>query len=194
MITFVMIMGWVMIILFVLVFIVKLNMVSKNATTQNIVSLLLATFIMINSVVSMVTIYKLNQRPEVIEKEIPVEVVVEKEVEKLISVYEFLGLEELGEFYTTGYCACEVCCDNTDGITSSGVKATPNITIACDPSKIPYGTILYIEGVGLRVAHDKPSEGALNRYGGMLIDVMYSDHESALDHGVQKLRVWRVNG
>ena len=54
--------------------------------------------------------------------------------------------KNLGEFKLTGYCACEYCCGKTDGITATGTKATSGRTIAVDPSIIPYGSLVKING------------------------------------------------
>jgi len=66
------------------------------------------------------------------------------------------------------------------GITSTGVKATQGETIAVDPTQIPYGSHVYIEGVGYRTAED--TGGAIQ---GDRIDVYYTDLQTALDFGVK---------
>lgn len=60
----------------------------------------------------------------------------------------------LGTFKITGYDACVGCCGKSDGITASGVKATVNRTCATH-KYIPFGTRLYIEGLGEYVVEDR---------------------------------------
>jgi 3D (Asp-Asp-Asp) domain-containing protein len=67
------------------------------------------------------------------------------------------------------------------GITSSGTKVKANHTIAVDPNVIPMGSLVYIEGIGLRQAEDTGS--AIK---GARIDVYIPDLEQALDFGVKK--------
>jgi 3D (Asp-Asp-Asp) domain-containing protein len=96
-------------------------------------------------------------------------------------------LTELGTFKLTAYCVCEKCCGKSDGITSSGVKATPYKTVAVDKSVIPLGTELYING-DYFVAQD--TGGAVK---GNIIDVCVSSHEEAKNFGVHYAKVFEVN-
>lgn len=86
---------------------------------------------------------------------------------------------DLGEFKITGYCPCVKCCGKSDGITSTGVVAQANRTIAVDPKVIPYGTVLLIDGKEY-VAED--CGGAIN---GKRIDMFYDTHQEALEWGVK---------
>ena len=45
----------------------------------------------------------------------------------------------------THYCCCVKCCGKDDGITYSGVKATPGVTVAVDTSIIPLGSDVLVD-------------------------------------------------
>ena len=92
----------------------------------------------------------------------------------------------LGEFKLTSYCGCRRCCGKwADGITASGLKAEPGM-IAVDPSIIPLGSYVMIDGVEYLAAD---TGGAIK---GNRIDVFCEDHQSALDYGVQSHEVYLV--
>lgn len=96
--------------------------------------------------------------------------------------------EYLGEFTVTHYDACLQCCGKTDGITKSGAKVCEGVTVAVDPSVIPLGTYIYIEGVGYRVAQD--IGGAIK---GNKIDVYVCSHSKAWELGrLDNIKVWRM--
>ncbi|UOF90512.1 LysM peptidoglycan-binding domain-containing protein [Fodinisporobacter ferrooxydans] len=67
------------------------------------------------------------------------------------------------------------------GITSTGTHATQGRTIAVDPHIIPYGSKVYIPGVGIRIAED--TGGAIR---GGRIDVYFNDVNTALRFGVKR--------
>lgn len=95
-----------------------------------------------------------------------------------------------GAFKCTAYCSEEYAhiCGTGDGITSSGAKVMPGTTVAADTSIFPYGTLLYIEGVGLRVVLD--TGGAVK---GHKLDVAVNTHAEALSwSGWGSRRVWIV--
>lgn len=84
-------------------------------------------------------------------------------------------LVSLGEYRISAYCPCEKCCLKSDGITASGVKATPNRTVAVDG--IPFGTRLLIDG-NEYVVEDRVGSGK------RLIDVFFPTHDDALNSGL----------
>lgn len=107
-------------------------------------------------------------------------------------------LKLLNEFTITYYCSCKKCCGKwannrpvIDGkevvYTASGVIAEAGVTVAVDPSKIDYGTELYIEGLGYRVAQDCGGSIKGNR-----IDVYMDNHEAALEAGKHTAQVYLV--
>ena len=81
----------------------------------------------------------------------------------------------------TAYCPCKKCCGKTDGITATGTQATAGRTIAVDPSIIPYGTEVIING-NTYVAED--CGGAVK---GKDIDIFFNTHEEALQFGRQTI-------
>ena len=70
---------------------------------------------------------------------------------------EYANFEYAGEFTCTAYCTEKYkhICGSGNGITASGQPVQAGLTVAVgDTDRFPYGTILYIEGVGVRVVQD----------------------------------------
>jgi 3D (Asp-Asp-Asp) domain-containing protein len=93
---------------------------------------------------------------------------------------------DLGDFTLTAYTAGPESTGKSPGhpaygITSSGAPAVEGVTIAVDPSVIPIGSRVYIEGLGYFVAQDTGS--AIK---GKRIDVFMNDLEEALQFGVKR--------
>ncbi len=83
--------------------------------------------------------------------------------------------------YTDGYASTgKYPGDPGYGITSTGQKAIQGITVAVDPHVIPYGTPVFIPGVGIRLADD--TGGAIT---GSRIDVFYNSDRVAQNFGVK---------
>lgn len=83
--------------------------------------------------------------------------------------------ELIGSFIVTGYDPyCSHCCGKTDGITASGKQATYGRTIAADKSRFPFGTKLYIEGLGTFTVEDRGGAIKNNK-----IDVAVPSHDDA---------------
>lgn len=96
------------------------------------------------------------------------------------------NLVSLGRFKLTSYCSCSRCCGKSDGITATGTKAKQGRTIAVDPSVIPYGTKVVING------HTYVAEDCGGAIDGNRIDIYMSSHKEALQFGVQYATVYIV--
>ena len=108
--------------------------------------------------------------------------------------------ESLGEFKLTAYCSCEKCCgewalnrpkdENGKDIVygSTGTILVAGTSIATDPSVIPYGSQVEING-HIYTAHD--TGGAIQ---GNRIDIYFDNHQDALNFGVQYAEVFLIGG
>lgn len=106
----------------------------------------------------------------------------------------------LGKFVINGYCSCAKCCGkwasnrptDADGeeivLTASGNGAIACRTVAVDPSVIPLGTVIYIDG------HAYVAEDTGSAVKGNVIDIYYSSHEYALEAGRQIKDVYMKAG
>lgn len=92
--------------------------------------------------------------------------------------------ESLETWTITAYCACEICCPgSSDGLTANMSTPLEGVTIAADQS-IPFGTRIWIEGLGERTVMDRG--GAIT---GNHIDVYFEDHAAAKAFGIKELAV-----
>lgn len=96
-----------------------------------------------------------------------------------------------GRFMCTAYCCEEyphICGGN--GVTASGTKPVPGITAAADWDELPAGSVIYIEGVGIRVVED--TGGAVR---GQSLDILVATHAEAESWpGWGSHRVWLLQG
>lgn len=84
----------------------------------------------------------------------------------------------------TAYCPCIECSGNWGTQTSTGAIATEGRTVAVDPSVIPYGTVLMING------HEYVAEDCGGAIKGNDIDIYFNTHEEAEIFGVQHMEVF----
>ena len=97
------------------------------------------------------------------------------------------GENYLGEFQVTGYCSCSLCCgEKEEKLTKSETVPKAAHTIAADPSVIPLGTRIVIDGVSYVV------EDTGKAIKGKQLDIYFDTHEEALDYGLQKVEVFEA--
>lgn len=131
------------------------------------------------------------------EEEIIVEaepIIAETEVIYEEPVYEEVYIEQpnnsgmtyLGAYRVTFYCPCAQCCGQWAGYnsTASGVPPTANHTAACG-SDIPFGTTLYVDGLGYYVCEDRG-------VGSGCIDIFVNDHSEIPEWGMGYLDTYLV--
>lgn len=109
---------------------------------------------------------------------------VEPEVLEVAEISETYHSKSLGIFKLTAYCPCAHCSGGWGKQTSTGTTATAGRTIAVDPSVIPYGTEVVINGISY-IAED--TGGAIK---GNKIDIFFDSHEEAESQGVQYAEVF----
>lgn len=100
--------------------------------------------------------------------------------------------DSIGKVWVTAYCPCTICCGPyANGITASGVKATPKHTIAVDAYNpiVPMGTKVVIEGVEYTVE----DTGDLNHYGNDF-DIFYATHDACGQWGRQNVEAYLADG
>lgn len=111
--------------------------------------------------------------------------------QSLTEAYDDVVVEpEWITYWATAYCPNECCCGAWSRIafkaTASGVGAVEGRTIAMDPS-YPFGTRIYIEGLGERVCEDRG--GAIV---GDRIDLYFETHEAACEWGMRQVRAYVI--
>lgn len=103
-----------------------------------------------------------------------IEVVSKKEITTAEAIPEERW-ESLGVWKTTGFCPCRKCNGKNAGRTASGAPMIPGRTVAV--GNLPFGTRLKIDGKEY-VVEDRGVHGHH-------VDILYGDHKSAWNHGVQ---------
>ena len=91
----------------------------------------------------------------------------------------------------THYDCCALCCGKTDGITASGVKATPSVTVAVDPNVIPLGADVLVD-YGDGEIHYYRADDVWSAIKGNRIDLCVESHEEAIHLGVRTATAYWV--
>ena len=121
---------------------------------------------------------ELKKKAEIKAKKIAAAKKAKEKKAKIESQYK-----KLGTFNATAYCGCASCCGSAGGHTASGTTPKAGRTIATDPSVIPLGSKVMIDGKEY-VAED--TGGAI---GGKRVDIFFSSHSAALQFGRRSVEV-----
>lgn len=97
----------------------------------------------------------------------------------------------LEDVTVTHYDCCVECCGKDDGITASGVLATPGVTVAVDPSVIPLGSDVLVD-YGDGEIHYYRADDTGGAVKGNHIDLCVATHEEALQLGRRTATVYWV--
>lgn len=116
-------------------------------------------------------------------------------VEEAVVEEEKISDHPVGVCEITAYCTCVKCCgiwsedhpsrQGTDYVqlTATGTRPTAGRTVAVDPTVIPLGSVVMINGVGY-VAEDTG-----NAVKGNVVDIYFDDHQEAVQFGRQTATV-----
>jgi 3D (Asp-Asp-Asp) domain-containing protein len=122
-----------------------------------------------------------------------VDVVVAEEPLPIIEEVKNEGVEantiSLGVCKLTAYCKenyPHICNNGDANATSTGAVPTVGRTVAVDPSVIPYGSEVIING------HTYVAEDCGGAIKGNTVDILFATHQEALDFGVQYAEVFLV--
>lgn len=96
----------------------------------------------------------------------------------------------------THYCICRKCCGKSPddpgyGVTASGRKATPYVSVAVDPDVIPLGSDVLVD-YGDGEIHYYRADDIGGSVKGNHIDLCVGSHQEAIDLGVKTVTVWWV--
>lgn len=89
-----------------------------------------------------------------------------------------------GTFKITAYCPCSKCSGEYGNTTATGTIAVENRTIAVDPTVIPYGSRVIIDG------QEYIAEDCGCAVKGNVIDIYFDSHAEAQQYGTQYKEVF----
>lgn len=96
----------------------------------------------------------------------------------------------------THYCICEKCCGKSQdhpayGITASGRRATPGVSVGVDPDVIPLGADVLVDYGDGEIHYYRADDTGIG-ISGNHIDLCVGSHQEALELGVRSATVWWV--
>lgn len=116
---------------------------------------------------------------ESLQEEEQLEEIIEEDVVMVDEEEESAGMIYLGEYQITAY-------EWTGNPCANGNYPEEGYTVACN--SLPFGTVVYIEGIGYRTVEDRGAEWHSDQW----IDIYMGDVWTCNQFGVQYLNVWVV--
>ena len=115
---------------------------------------------------------------------------------ELIEAALLASAHRLDNVTVTHYCICQRCCGKSSdhpayGITASGRRATPYVSVAVDPSVIPLGADVLVD-YGDGEIHYYRADDTGSGVDGRHIDLCVGSHAEALRMGVKTATVYWV--
>lgn len=115
---------------------------------------------------------------------------------ELIEAALLASAHRLDNVTVTHYCICQQCCGKAPdhpayGITASGRRATPYVSMAVDPSVIPLGADVLVD-YGDGEIHYYRADDTGSGVDGRHIDLCVGSHAEALRMGVKTATVYWV--
>ena len=131
-----------------------------------------------------------HKQKEQLEEQVHKEKTIETETDREVDMQAAKPVS-LGEFKLTSYCSCHLCCgewayNRPNGIVygAIGEELKEDYSIAVDPSVIPYGTEVIING---KVYKAQDCGGGIK---GNEIDIYFENHNDALEFGVKYAEIF----
>lgn len=177
--------------------------IRRNAKRDQLLALAAAILAIALALASVAQAKAVEPDPESVEESAPVVEIVQEQDDpreenenELIEAALLASAHRLDNVTVTHYCICQRCCGKAPdhpayGITASGRRATPGVSVAVDPEVIPLGSdvlVDYGDGVIHYYAADDTGSGVTGRH----IDLCAGSHEEALQMGRRTATVYWV--